>query len=161
MVEQLTDGPLVLVGSSMGGWLMLHLALLMPDRVRGLLGIAAAPDFTEWGFGEEDRAVLRQGGRLVRDPDGGNAGLTTLAFWRSGMDHLLLGRPIELSCPVRLLHGDADDTVPLQVATRLKDALRSADVQLTVLKGSGHRLSEPREIRTILRAAADLLELAQ
>jgi pimeloyl-ACP methyl ester carboxylesterase len=160
-IEQLTEGSLVLVGSSMGGWLMLHLALLMPDRVRGLLGVAAAPDFTEWGFGEEERAVLQRDGRLVRDPEAGNAGLTTLAFWRSGRKLLLLDRPIELACPVRLLHGDADDTVPLEVANRLKDGLRSADVQLIVIKGGGHRLSEPREIRALLRAAADLLELAQ
>lgn len=159
-IEQLTSGPVVLVGSSMGGWLMLHLALALPDRVRGLLGIAAAPDFTQWGFGDEERAALRRDGRLVRDPEAGNAGLTTLAFWQSGQELLLLGGPIALSCPVRLLHGDADDTVPLEVAVRLKDALRSADVQLTIVKGGGHRLSEPSEIRTMLCAAADLLELA-
>jgi pimeloyl-ACP methyl ester carboxylesterase len=159
-IEQLTSGPLVLVGSSMGGWLMLHLALALPNRVRGLLGIAAATDFTEWGFGEEDRATLRRDLRLVRDTESGNAGLTTLAFWQSGMELLLLGSAIDVACPVRLLHGDADDTVPLEVAVRLKDALRSADVQLTIVKGGGHRLSEPSEIRTILRSAADLLELA-
>ncbi|CAA9532193.1 MAG: 2-hydroxymuconic semialdehyde hydrolase [uncultured Sphingomonas sp.] len=159
-IEQLTNGPLVLIGSSMGGWLMLQLALAMPDRIRGLLGIAAAPDFTDWGFGEEERATMRRDGRLVRDPAAGNAGLTTLAFWRSGQEVLLLGGPIALSCQVRLVHGDADDTVPLEVAVRLKDALRSADVQLTIVKGGGHRLSEPREIRTMLRSVADLLELA-
>ncbi|WP_294171348.1 alpha/beta hydrolase [uncultured Sphingomonas sp.] len=159
-IEQLTTGPLMLIGSSMGGWLMLHLALALPDRVRGLLGIAAAPDFTQWGFSEEDRATLRRTGQLVRDPEAGNAGLTTLAFWQSGQELLLLGGPIALSCPVRLLHGDADETVPFEVAVRLKDALRSADVQLTIVKGGGHRLSEPSEVRTMLRTAADLLELA-
>jgi pimeloyl-ACP methyl ester carboxylesterase len=159
-IERETSGPLVLIGSSMGGWLMLHLALAMQDRVSGLLGIAAAPDFTEWGFGEQDRTMLQREGRLVRDPAAGNAGITTLDFWRSGMNMLLLHRPLEFGCPVRLLHGDEDDAVPLDVAMRLKQALRSADVQLTIVKGGGHRLSEPSEIRTILRAAADLLELA-
>jgi pimeloyl-ACP methyl ester carboxylesterase len=128
--------------------------------VRGLLGIAAAPDFTDWGFMAEDKATLQRDGRLLREnPYGGDPQLTTLGFWQSGEQLRLLGREIAVDCPVRLVHGDRDTDVPMEVALRLKDRLRSADVQLNILKGGGHRLSEPHEIRAILRSADDLLEL--
>ncbi|HVF83630.1 MAG TPA: alpha/beta hydrolase [Sphingomicrobium sp.] len=157
-----TEGPLIPVGSSMGGWVALHLALRRPQRVRGLLGIAAAPDFTDWGYGEDDRRALAAEGRLERpNPYGGDAELTTLRFWQSGERLKLLDGEIAIDCPVRLIHGNADDEVPLEIALRLTDRLRSADVQLWMVKGGGHRLSAPHEIRTMLRAVADLLELAE
>ena len=137
--DQLTEGPLVVVGSSMGGWLALHLALQRPDRAGALVGIAAAPDFTEWG-------VQR-----------GEGGLTP-AFRSSGRELQLLNAEIAVDCPVRLIHGEADPDVPLDIAFRTLRALRSADVQLTVVKDGGHRLSEPREIDAILRVVAGLLE---
>jgi pimeloyl-ACP methyl ester carboxylesterase len=162
LADQLSDGPLVVAGSSMGGWIALHLALRRPERVRGLLGIAAAPDFTDWGYDENDRGILEAEGRLERpDPYGGDSELTTLGFWQSGEWLKLLDGDIAIDCPVRLIHGDADGDVPLKIAGRLKDRLRSADVQLWTVKGGGHRLSAPHEIRAILRATADLLELAQ
>ncbi|MFC7536159.1 alpha/beta fold hydrolase [Sphingomonas sp. GCM10030256] len=161
-IDRLTQGPLILAGSSMGGWIMLHLALQQRERVRGLLGIAAAPDFTDWGFTPEDKATLRRDGRLQRaDPYGGEAQLTTLGFWQSGEQLRLLHEEIAFDGPVRLIHGDGDTDVPVGVALRLKARLRSADVQLNILKGGGHRLSEPHEIRAILRSADDLLELAR
>jgi pimeloyl-ACP methyl ester carboxylesterase len=144
-LDRLTEGPLVIVGSSMGGWLALHLALLRPERVRALLGIAAAPDFTDWGFAD-GQAAQRQG--LQR------------GFWESGQQLRLLGQDIALDCPVRLIHGEADQDVPLEIAFRLMARLRSADVQLNVIKGAGHRLSEPHEIATILRTVAELTETA-
>ncbi len=161
-IEQRTRGPLVLVGSSMGGWIALHLALQLGARVRGLLGVAAAPDFTDWGFTAEDKTALRTTGRLERpNPYGETPQITSLAFWESGERMRLLEAPIELGCPVRLLHGDCDEDVPVAIALRLMRQLRSAEVQLTLFKGGGHRLSEPHEIRALLRTAADLLELAQ
>ena len=160
-VERLTQGPLIFIGSSMGGWIALHLALALPDRVRGLIGIAAAPDFTGWGFTDEDKRTLRETGRLERpNPYGDAPQLTTRAFWESGERMKLLGCTIPIDCPVRLIHGDADEDVPVAVALKLAEQLRSADVQTTLVKGGGHRLSEPHEIRTILRLAEDLLELA-
>jgi pimeloyl-ACP methyl ester carboxylesterase len=161
-VDQLTQGPLILVGSSMGGWIALHLALLRRERVRALVGIAAAADFTDWGFGPEQRAILADNGRLGEpDPDGkATPQLLTRAFWESGQRLKLLDQEIAINCPVRLLHGEVDRDVPLDVAFRTMRALRSADVQLSVLKGGGHRLSEPHEIETILRTVADLLEPA-
>ncbi|MGZ2411913.1 pimeloyl-ACP methyl ester carboxylesterase [Sphingomonas sp. F9_3S_D5_B_2] len=157
VVDQATSGPLILVGSSMGGWLALHIALRRPERVRAIVGIAAAADFTDWGFSETLRDALREQRRLG-DPDSAGPPGMTYQFWRSGQDLLLLGTDIAVQCPVRLLHGDADNEVPLDVAMRIKDRLRSGDVQLTVVKGGGHRLSEPHEIDLLLRTVAALVE---
>ena len=144
-VDRLTEGPLILIGSSMGGWLALHVALLRPERVRALVGIAAAPDFTDWGFADGAEAE-RQG--------------LAPGFWQSGQQLLLLDKETAIDCPVRLLHGEKDEDVPLEVAFRTMRAVRSADVQLVTLKGGGHRLSEPHEIDAILRTVASLLEPA-
>ena len=159
MADQLTEGPLILVGSSMGGWLALHLALAMPDRVRAVVGIAAAPDFTDWGFSDAEKAQLRDQGCLERPGrQGGEPQATTAAFWASGQALRLLGGPIAIDCPVRLVHGELDEDVPPAVAMRLMAQLRSADVQLNIVKGGGHRLSEPREIEAIVRTVAALVE---
>ena len=161
MIARLTDGRLVLVGSSMGAWIAVHVALRLPDRVDGLVGIAAAPDFTNWGFTTEQKETLRRDGRLERpNPYGGVAQLTTRGFWESGEALRLLDGPIAVQCPVRLLHGDDDAEVPMEVALELVRCLCSADVQLNILKGGGHRLSEPLEIEAIVRTVAGLLEPA-
>jgi pimeloyl-ACP methyl ester carboxylesterase len=158
-LDTLVEEPVILIGSSMGGWLALHLALSRPERVRALVGIAAAPDFTEWGFTAEDNAELQRAGRIERpNPFGGDSQLTTRRFWDSGQALRLLHSEIPLDCPVRLIHGDADRDVPLDVALTTVRQLRSADVQLNILKGGGHRLSEPHEIDAILRTVAALLE---
>jgi pimeloyl-ACP methyl ester carboxylesterase len=161
LVDQLTRGPLILVGSSMGGWIALHLALLRRERVRALVGIAAAPDFTDWGFTGEQKAALERDGRIEEpNPYGPKPQLFTRALWQSGQRLRLLDSDIELDCPVRLFHGEADKEVPLEIAFRLMRRLRSSDVQLNVLKGGGHRLSEPHEIRAIMRTVEALLELS-
>ena len=158
-VDQLIDGPVMPIGSSMGGWIALHLALRRPSRVQSLVGIAAAPDFTDWGFTAKDKAALQRDGKLERaNPYGGEPQVTTLPFWQSGQELRLLTGPIAINCPVRLVHGDADTDVPLEVAARLMRQLRSADVQLNILKGGGHRLSERHEIEAIVRTVAGLLE---
>ena len=157
-IDRLAEGPIVLIGSSMGGWIAFHLALLRPERVRSLVGIAAAPDFTDWGFPEHLKERLAAGETLRRESPHGGEQVTTAGFWSSGQELLLLADEIAIDCPVRLVHGEADPDVPLAVAFQAMGALRSADVQLLVLKGGGHRLSEPREIGTILRTVAGLLE---
>jgi pimeloyl-ACP methyl ester carboxylesterase len=144
-IDQLADGPLILVGSSMGGWLALHVTLLRRERIQALVGIAAASDFTEWGFSDGDAAE--------------KAGISR-GFWESGQHLRLLDGEIAIDCPVRLIHGELDRDVPLDVAFRTLRKLRSADVQLTVIKDGGHRLSEPLEIETILRTVSGLLEPA-
>jgi pimeloyl-ACP methyl ester carboxylesterase len=148
------QGRLVLAGSSMGGWLALHIAMRLGDRIAGLLGIASAPDFTDWGFGAAERDALARHGKIER---GGS--LTTLAFWQSGEALKLLGAPIALSIPVRLVHGTADEAVPVAVALKLLERLGSADVQLRLIKGAGHRLSAPGEIEAILAELAGLLAI--
>jgi pimeloyl-ACP methyl ester carboxylesterase len=158
-LDGLIRGPLIVVGSSMGGWIALHLALLRPERVEALVGIAAAPDFTEWGFSSKQKATLEREGRLEEpNPYGPEPSVFTRAFWESGQRLRLLEGEIAIDCPVRLLHGEADSEVPLDVAFRLMRALRSSDVQLNVLKGGGHRLSEPHEIEAILGTVEALLE---
>ena len=160
-IDQLTQGPLVLVGSSMGGWIALHVALLRPERVQALVGIAAAPDFTDWSFAPEQKSELQERGRLEEpNPYGPEPQIFTRAFWQSGQQLRLLEGEIGIDSPVRLIHGDWDEEVPLDIAFRTMAALRSADVQLNVIKGGGHRLSEPHEIDAILRTVAALLEPA-
>lgn len=158
-IDRLTEGPLILAGSSMGGWIALLAALVRKDRVAALVGIAAAPDFTEWGYTPEEVAELQSSGRLERpNPYASEAELITRAFQESGQRLRLLAAPIDLDCPVRLIHGDEDKDVPLDIAFRTMRALRSADVQVTVIKGGGHRLSAPHEIDAILRTVSALLE---
>ncbi len=159
LVDELTAGPLILIGSSMGAWIALHLAMQIRERVHAVVGIAAAPDFTDWGFTPEHKARLLEDGRLERPgATGGDSQVTSLAFWQSGQSMRLLDGPIAVHCPVRLMHGDADREVSLEVAIRLMKQLRSADVQLNIIKGGDHRLSEPHEIETIVRTVAALLE---
>jgi pimeloyl-ACP methyl ester carboxylesterase len=161
VIDELTQGPLILVGSSMGGWLALHAALRRSERIAALVGVAAAPDFTDWGYTDAEKHILAERGRLEQtNPYGGEPQLTTRGFWESGQALRLLGNPIDINCRVRLVHGDKDTDVPVEVALMLMRQLRSGDVQLTLVKDGGHRLSEPHEIDTILRMADSLLEIA-
>ena len=158
-IDALTDGPLILVGSSMGGWLMLLAALARPERIVGLVGIAAAPDFTDWGFDDAQRATLEADGLLAEDSAyADEPTVTTRAFWESGQARLLLGAPIPLDLPVRLLHGQEDREVPVSIALRLGRALRSADVQTILVKGGDHRLSRPGDIALLLATVGALVE---
>jgi pimeloyl-ACP methyl ester carboxylesterase len=158
-VDRLTDGPLILVGSSMGGWIALHLALRRSERVQAVVGIAAAPDFTHWGFTDAQKSELQHNGSVEEaNPYGPEPYVTTLGFWQSGERLRLLDGEIAVDCPVRLIHGDRDSDVPVDVAVRTMAALRSSDVQLQLIKGGGHRLSQPHEIAAILRTVEALVE---
>jgi pimeloyl-ACP methyl ester carboxylesterase len=158
-IDSLTQGPVVLVGSSMGGWLMLLIALERPERVAALVGIAAAPDFTEWGYDEAQRATLASDGLIVSEhPDYDTPEITTKPFWDSGQANLLLEGEIPIDCPVRLLQGLDDRDVPPSVAFRLGRALRSADVQTLLVKGGEHRLSRPGDLALLLTSVGALIE---
>lgn len=161
LIDNLTKGPVVLVGSSMGGWIALLVAKHRPARTAAVVGIAAAPDFTDWGYNDREKAILHDSGRLEQpNPYGAEPQVTTFAFWKSGEALRLLTGPIAVDCPVRLIHGDADTDVPVSVAVKTMRQLRSADVQLLVLKGGAHRLSEPHEIEAIVRTVSEVLETA-
>ncbi len=158
-IDMLTEGPLILAGSSMGGWLALHAALKRKDRVRALLGIAAAPDFTDWGLTVEDKETLNLDGKLEKpNRYGPEPSVTYLGFAISGEAHRLLYSPIDLTIPIRLVHGELDEEVPMGVPIKLLADLRSSDVQLRLIKGAGHRLSEPHEIHAILVELVGLVE---
>jgi pimeloyl-ACP methyl ester carboxylesterase len=153
------DGPLILVGSSMGGWLALLLSRDLGSRVVGLVGIAAAPDFTHWGFDELQKATMRREGKLVEPtPYGDQPYVTTLAFWESGEALRLLESEIAIDCPVRLLQGQGDPDVPWQTALRIAEQVRSADVQTILIKDGDHRLSRPQDISLLIETVARLTE---
>lgn len=159
LIDRLVDGPVVLVGSSMGGWLALLVALARPKRVAGLIGIAAAPDFTQWGFTDADKALLRTEGRIEEPtPYGDQPYVTTRAFWESGQALRLLEGEIAIDCPVRLLQGQADPDVPWDIALRTAAQLRSSDVQTLLIKDGDHRLSRDGDIALLIRTVSTLLD---
>lgn len=159
IIDLVIEGPVLLVGSSMGGWIALHAALKRPARVAALVGIAAAPDFTDWGFTPEQRQSLLTTSRFERpNADGGPPLVTHARFVESGAALRMLHSPILIDCPVRLIHGDKDEEVPVGVAFKLLDSIHSGDVQLHLIKHGDHRLSKPHEIEALIRAIAVLAE---
>ena len=165
LIDRLTAGRLLLVGSSMGGWIALLAALARPDRVAGLVGIAAAPDMTEtliWAaMAPPERARLARDGVLHAPSAYGDPLPITLQLIEDGRTRLLLDQPIPLSCPIRLLHGQRDDTVPWETALRLAAALDSADVRVTLVKDGDHRLSRPPDLALLRETLAGLLLLGE
>lgn len=154
IIDAVTRGPLVIVGSSMGGWVMLEVALAMPGRVAALVGIAPAPDFTEdliWaGLDEEGRARLEREGALTLptpyDPAGYRIGR---ALIEEGRTRLRLRGTIGLDLPVRLLHGQEDDSVPWQTSLRLAACLEGGDVRVTLIKDGDHRLAREADLEAL------------
>jgi pimeloyl-ACP methyl ester carboxylesterase len=160
-LTMLTEGPQVLVGSSMGGWIALLLARALPGRVAGLVGIAAAPDFTEdsmWAKATPaQREALRTVGRIELPSDYSEAPyVITRRLIEEGRGRLVLRDPLPLPFPVRLLQGTADTDVPPSVALRLLDHADCPDMRLTLVKGADHRFSAPENLNLILRAVAEI-----
>ncbi len=161
IVSALTDGPQVVVGSSMGGWIALLLARHMPMRVRGLVGVAAAPDFTEdsmWaGFSEAQRAMLLQDGQIGLPSEYADSPyIITRRLIEDGRTRLVLRTPLKLPFPMRLLHGTADESVALSVPLRLLAHAEGEDMRLTLVKGADHRFSTPESLAMIENAVAEL-----
>ncbi|WP_184243536.1 alpha/beta hydrolase [Novosphingobium chloroacetimidivorans] len=158
LIDVHCPGQLVLVGSSMGGWLMLLVALALPvGKVAGLVGVAPAPDFTDWGTPAADQARLAAGETLLaQNPYGSEPTPTHPGFWADGQAQRLLGGEIAIDCPVRLLHGQADGDVPWAISLRLAEALRSDAVQVTLLKDGDHRLSREADIALLLATVGEL-----
>lgn len=161
-IAALTDGPVVLVGSSMGGWIACLLARRMGARIKGLVGIAAAPDFTrngfEAGFTPAQRAELAATGRIALPSDYGEPYVITNHLIADGARNLVLEAPLPLPMPVRLLQGTADTDVPVDWALRLLDHAEGGNIRLTLVKGADHRFSTPDCLTLIGQAVAEVLQ---
>jgi len=157
LIEHIDDNPVVLVGSSMGGWLMLVVGEALGEQLAGMVGIASAPDFSDWGYNAEQKAELSDGNTVLKEnPYGPEPTPTHALFWRDAETHKCLDRQIGIDCPVRLLHGRRDADVPWEISLRLAKALRSDDIQVTLVKDGDHRLSREEDIALLLRQIESL-----
>ena len=165
VLDELTEGEQVIVGSSMGGWLALLLALSRPERVCGLVLLAPAPDFSEdiyWQeFGEEERRHLAKTGLIYRPSDYGEPYPLTLQLFEDGRKHLLLHDRINIHAPVRLIHGREDKSVPWQKSEQIKSRLTSRDVKIHYIDDGDHRLSRPSDLAAIDAAVVELSHMYQ
>ena len=159
---RLSRGPQVLVGSSMGGWLSLLAARARPERLAGLMLIAAAPDFTERmllkGLSAEDRATLQRDGRLERPSQySPEPSVFTWKLIEEGRKHLVLDKKLALPCPVHLLHGQSDPDVPWEYSLQIAAHLEAPEVITTFVKGGDHRLSTPADIARLITTVEELV----
>ena len=166
VVDQLTEGPQILVGSSMGGWIALLVALARPDRSVGLVCIAPAPDFTQdliWNrlSEEQRRRLLAEGDLQAASSYEPEPILITRKLVEEGRAHLLLRGPIRLACPIRVLHGMRDSDVPYQTSLRLLACLEGGDVGLELIEDGEHRLSRPQDLQRIFTTLDRLSERAR
>ncbi|MBB3859947.1 pimeloyl-ACP methyl ester carboxylesterase [Novosphingobium hassiacum] len=152
LVDHLGLESVQIIGSSMGGWLMLLVAEILDERATALVGIAPAPDFTEWGLSQSQRIELAGGRTIFEDnPYGSDPTPTHALFWSDGERNKRLKSGVAFDGPVRLLHGQDDRDVPWEISLRLAAALRSADVQVHLIKDGDHRLSRESDIALLLR----------
>ena len=161
-IDQLAAGKLVLVGSSMGGWLSLLVARARPERLEGLVLIAAAPDFTErmllGCLSSEERARLERDGRLERPSQySPEPSVFTWKLIEEGRSHLLLDKRLSLPCPVRLLHGQSDPDVPWEYSLQIAHHIEAPEVITTLVKGGDHRLSTPADIARLIATVEELV----
>ena len=157
LIDAKLECPVILVGSSMGGWLMLAVGAALGPRLAGMVGIAAAPDFTDWGRSADEKARLRAGKTLYDDnPYGPEPTPMHAGFFADGQAQLLLGGEIPIDAPVRLIHGQRDPDVPWDISLQLAERLRSDDVQVALVKDGDHRLSREQDIALLLRTVATL-----
>jgi pimeloyl-ACP methyl ester carboxylesterase len=162
VLDSLTHGRQILVGSSMGGWIMLLVALARPARIDALVGVAAAPDFTEdllWpGLDAAQRRELQESGAVTLASEYDPAGYTyRLSLFEDGKRHLVMRDAISIDCPVRLLHGMADKSVPWQTSLSLAERLTSPDVIVSLVKDGDHRLSREPDLARLGRTLDELL----
>ncbi len=163
IIDHLTEGPVVLVGSSLGGWLALLAALARPGRVKGLVCLAPAADFTERllrpNLGRDLMKEMEKKGEVhIPSEYGDDPYIFTKALFDEGLNHLLLDGPINLEIPVRLLHGMKDTDVPHWISEKIIEQLDSPDARLVLLEDANHRLSSPAELEQIKTLLEDVVE---
>jgi pimeloyl-ACP methyl ester carboxylesterase len=155
MIDNL-KGPVVVVGSSMGGWVALLLALARPGRMAGMVLVNPAQDFTErlmWpGLADHERHAILRDGEITIVEEGFGEYVLTLAMFEEGRDWLLLGAPLPIAAPVHIFQGRADDVVPWRHATALVERLTGGDVRLDLIEGGDHRLSSPDDLERLIEA---------
>ena len=154
ILDHVTQGPQIIVGSSMGGWIMLNLVKIRPEKCKALVGIAAAPDFTEdlmWAqFPESVQQLLETEGQFKQPSEySEDPYIITHHLITEGRRHLCLREPIPFSGPIRLLHGLKDQDVPWQVSQKIMAQALSKDVTLTLVKEGDHRLSEEQDLKRL------------
>jgi pimeloyl-ACP methyl ester carboxylesterase len=151
LIDAYVEGPVLVTGSSMGGWLMLLVGKALGDRLAGIIGIASAPDFTWWGRSEDDRAALAAGQTVYdENPYGPEPTPMHPGFFADAEAQLQLVDEIPIDAPVRLIHGQRDEDVPWEISLKLSAALRSDDVQVQLVKDGDHRLSRESDIAQLL-----------
>nr|WP_305792856.1 alpha/beta hydrolase [Sedimenticola hydrogenitrophicus] len=162
VIDRLTEGPQLIVGSSLGGWLALLATLVRPQRVHALITLACATDFTRRlllpMFTDEQKQQLSREGRVLIpcDYDNQQPYPITRELIEEGENHCLLDRPIPIHCPVRMFHGMRDPDVPWEFSRQTCERLESGDATLTLIKQGDHRLSEAADLRLILNTLEQL-----
>lgn len=152
VLDRLVDAPAILVGSSMGGWLMLHLARLRPKRVCGLVGIASAPDFLSRvpaRLDAEQQTQLRRHGIVHLPSEYGEPLPITQKMLDDGANWLVLGKPIDVYAPCHLIHGQDDPDVPWTLSVELAAKIVSPHVTVELIKDGDHRLARPSDLERI------------
>jgi len=164
-VNTLIEGSYVLVGSSMGGWQSLLLARAQPERLTGLVTIAAAPDFTEdsyWaGFDDSQKEALKTVGHVELPSDYMEPYIITKRMIEDGRENLVLRTPLAFNCPVRFLQGTEDSAVSTETAVRLLEHAEGADMRLLLVKGADHRFSDETCLGLIEDAVTDVIAAAE
>jgi len=162
IIDQLVEGPLIIIGSSMGGWIGLLISLARKERIQAFIGIAPAPDFTRalmWDIFSPavQKKLIEEG--IYHQPSEYSEEPYTITYdlITEGNDHILLNKPIELECPVRLFHGAKDHDVPAEWSTKIADKITSKDVKIYINEIGDHRLSSPEDLERLKQALIELI----
>ncbi|XP_003219166.1 palmitoyl-protein thioesterase ABHD10, mitochondrial [Anolis carolinensis] len=163
ILDELTQGPQILVGSSLGGWLMLHAAIARPEKVAALVGVAVAADHLVATFQQlsvEVKKEIEEKGEWRMPTKHNEEGFYSVPYEliQEAENHCVLNSPLPIKCPVRLIHGLKDDDVPWQISMKIAECVVSGDVDIILRKGGGHRMKEKEDIKLIVYTVEDLIE---